>query len=48
MQITLKAFLDPAPEAKVIDDRDLTFEQSILIDALHQLYLDLGPVPRPK
>ncbi len=48
MRVTVEAFLDLAPEAKVIDDRELVFEQSILIDALHELYLDLGPVPRPK
>jgi hypothetical protein len=43
-----EAFLDLAADAKVFDDRDLVFERSILIDALHELYLDLGPVPRPK
>jgi cytochrome P450 len=45
MKVTLEAFLDLAPQARVVEDQELRYKEDLRIDGLAALELDLGPVP---
>jgi cytochrome P450 len=45
MRVTLEAFMDMAPEARVIEGQELRHKEDLRIDGLAALELDLGPVP---
>lgn len=45
MRITLEAFLDLAPEARVVEDQAIVHKNDLRIDGMAALELDLGPVP---
>jgi hypothetical protein len=45
MRITLETFLDHAPGAKIIGDRELEWKPDYRLEAVTGLWVDLGPVP---
>ena len=49
MKVTLEAFLDLAPDAKVIEEKPVEYKQDLRLDGLASLHIDLGQVPvRPR
>jgi cytochrome P450 len=45
MKVTLEAFLDLAPDAKLVEDQTIEFKQDLRLDGLASLNIDLGAVP---
>ena len=43
MRITLETFLDHAPDAKIIGDRELEWKPDYRLEAVTGLWVDLGP-----